>query len=189
MTATPRRAGACVSAWLAVIASASPSCAAPVDDTDDPAIVPPTSGQSDIEAWFAAGYYLHGWTCEAAVHAAIKPSPHGEVRICANPIAEPDPPGLHLVDSSYVLEIHEGSGIAGFGVVRKTNADAAANGLPINWYWYMRVPQDSATTHDVNGLAADGWGQSGPALDYCSVCHLNAGSGGNPGHDYIWVTP
>ena len=157
-------------------------------DSDDPRVVPPTQSEQAIVDWLAAGYYVTpGWTCEPTPHAAFTPSPHGEVRICANPLAEPDPPAEHAVDSAYVIEIYAGSASvpAGHGVLRHTNEGHD----PDSWYWYMHVPADSNTTHDANGLAANGWGLDGPARDYCGACHRMTGSSGHPGHDYIWLTP
>src|SRR5512140_1746987 len=43
---------------------------------------PPTGGAA-VEAWLESGDY-RAWHCEAAVHGARSPSPHGLGRICSN---------------------------------------------------------------------------------------------------------
>jgi cytochrome c553 len=159
------------------------ACAAP-RNIDDPAIVPPVLGRDAIEAWFDADHYQQ-WTCEPAAHDARAPSPHGRVRLCANPIAAGDPRGVDALDASLVLEIRDaGDAIVGRGAQRHTGdgQDAAS------WYWYMRVPPTSATVHDASGLAADGWGQEGPAATYCSACHGAAGRD-SPGRDFVFAVP
>ncbi|HEX4423653.1 MAG TPA: hypothetical protein VH165_37340 [Kofleriaceae bacterium] len=159
-------------AALAIAACAPPSTA------DDPDVVPPVLGQAAIEAWFDAGHYLR-WACEPAAHDAAAPSPHGRIRLCANPIATGDPLGVAQIDAALVLEIVDpGGAIVGRGAQRHTRtqtggvADGSADGS--DWYWYMRVPADSATVHDASGLAADGWGFEGPPQTYCSACHQMA---------------
>lgn len=197
MTATPPPAGepstprpgadraghaACALAACALAALALAACAPP-RDVDDPAVVPPVLGSGAIEAWFDAGHYQR-WTCEPAAHDALAPSPHGRVRLCANPIAAGDPRGVDALDASLVLEIRDGDAIVGRGAQRHTGdgQDAAS------WYWYLRVPEASATAHDASGLAADGWGQEGPAATYCSACHGTAGRG-QPGRDFVFAVP
>ncbi len=167
-----------LAAALAITACAPPSQA------DDPAVVPPVLGHDAIEAWFDAGHYQQ-WTCEPAAHDALAPSPHGRVRLCANPIAAGDPRGVDALDASLVLEIRDaGDALVGRGAQRHTGdgQDAAS------WYWYMRVPPTSATAHDASGLAADGWGQEGPAATYCSACHDTAGRD-QPGRDFVFAAP
>lgn len=158
------------------------ACAAPVT-ADDPDAVPPILGRDAIEAWFDAGHY-QGWRCEPAAHDATAPSPHGRIRLCANAIAAADPGGVDARDASLVLEILDGAAIVGRGAQRHTGdgSDAAS------WYWYMRVPPTSATVHDATGLAADGWGQEGPAATYCAACHIAAGAG-QPGRDFVFSLP
>jgi len=39
----------------------------------------------------------------------------------------------------------------GYAVYLKTESDSAAGA---NWYWYERVPLDSAVPHDSNGVVA-----------------------------------
>jgi hypothetical protein len=55
----------------------------------------------------------------------------------------------------------------------KTAADSADGA---NWYWYERVPLDSVTAHDANGVVADGMGDSATAMTACVSCHVFAGS-------------
>jgi len=181
MTVTPPPAGArsIASAFAAALALAA---CAPASDTDDPHLVPPVTGGGSIEAWFAAGYYL-AWTCEPALRDPIGSSPHGDVRTCANALAESSTDKL---DASLVLEIADDTGaIGGFGSMRRTAAGSDGD----VWYWYMRVPLDNATAHDAVGVAADGWGfGADPAADYCTPCHRTAGDG-QAGSDMVFVVP
>lgn len=182
MTAIRQLAGA----PLLCIAVSLAGCKAAEQDGDpDPDLVPPVTGQADIEQWFTEGHY-QAWTCEAQSHPADAPSPHGRVRLCSNPIVHPDTPGEHPVDSALVIEIHDLTGaIVGRGA--QVHTSSGTEGL--DWYWYMHVPDDSMTPHDATGLAADGWGFDGPAADVCSACHAMAGSAGHEGHDFVWVVP
>lgn len=61
----------------------------------------------------------------------------------------------------------------GYAVYLKTDSDSAGGA---NWYWYERVPLDSAVPHDDAGVVADGYGSSGPAQTICVGCHAAAGS-------------
>ena len=62
----------------------------------------------------------------------------------------------------------------GYAVYTKT-ADDSAGGA--NWYWYERVPLDSAAPHDaVTGVVADGLGNAGTAKTICVGCHVAAGA-------------
>jgi hypothetical protein len=155
------------------VLAAIAGCAAK-SDADDPALVPPLLGEDSIEAWFAEGHY-QAWTCEAMPHAAIAPSPHGVVRQCINPIAELSTGDVQAIDASLVLEIVDAGGaVVGHGAMRHTRGGMD----PEDWYWYMHVPADNATTHDATGLAADGWGFEGPPMTYCGACHQAAPGGG-----------
>ena len=153
--------------------------------TSIPDVAPPVTGQADIEQWFSEGHY-QSWVCEPASHAADSPSPHGRVRLCANPIIHPDSPGEHPLNSAMVIEIRDNSGaLVGHGA--QVHTSPGTRGL--NWYWYMQVPLDNMTPHDATGLAADGWGYDGPAADVCTACHIMAGTTGHEGHDFVWVVP
>lgn len=166
------------------VALAAGGCA--VDhEGDDPVVVPPVEGAESIEAWFATGAWK-GWQCESSSHPAFDPSPHGHVRVCANPIAHAaaGTAGEYPPDASMLLLVDRGGVVSGFGAQRHTSAGSGAD----SWYWYLRVPEGSATVHDATGLAADGWGFEGPAKDYCGACHGLAGHD-HPGHDFLWTVP
>jgi hypothetical protein len=45
-----------------------------------------------------------------------------------------------------------------------------------NWYWYERVPLDSAAPHNAKGVVADGLGSEGTASSICVSCHSAAAS-------------
>jgi hypothetical protein len=138
---------------------------------------PPTTGRADIEQWLTDASYKT-WHSEPAIHEARSPSPHGFNRIFSNDVIAgaatgtgPWPKGAAAVKELYA------SGTAttpvGFAVYLKTDADSAGGA---NWYWYERVPLDSAAPHDANGVVADGRGNSGPAMTICVGCHAAAGS-------------
>ncbi len=137
----------------------------------------PAQGAAEVEAWLAKGQYK-AWHCEAAVHAARSPSPHGFNRICSNDVLSaaatgtgPWPKGAAAVKELYASATDTTP--VGYAVYAKTAADSAAGA---NWYWYERVPADSTAPHDANGVVADGLGASGPANTICVGCHAGAGS-------------
>lgn len=56
------------------------------------------------------------------------------------------------------------------------------------WFWYEKVPLDSAAPHDAKGVVAFGDGSSGPAKDICVGCHAAAGSDAmHSGHDFVYT--
>ena len=177
MTAILRSPGA-MCAFASAVACARPA------SLDDPHVVPPVTGQAAITAWFDAGYY-RAWQCEPTPHPAFMPSPHGTIRVCANPIVAGGGEGERPVDAALALEIVDARGaIVGHGAQRHTAPGTTGE----SWYWFMTVPPSSATPHDASGLAADGWGLDGPEHDVCSMCHEEAGIVG-PGHDFVWALP
>lgn len=187
MIATARPAGARRSYVAVNLLLVAVGCKPPDgQDEVDPDIAPPVTGQEDIEQWFSEGHY-QGWACEASSHAADMPSPHGRVRLCANPIIHPDSPGEHPLSSAMVIEIRDPTSGAIIGHGAQVHTAAGTRGL--DWYWYMKVPLDNATPHDATGLAADGWGYDGPAAEVCTACHTMAGTTGHEGHDFVWVVP
>jgi hypothetical protein len=165
------------------------SCADDSDDSDDsdrskndasadtkPSQSPP-QGASAIEAWLKKGDYKD-WQCESGVHEARSPSPHGFNRICSNDAissktsgSDAWPSGAAAVKELYASADDDKP--AGYAVYLKTKSDSA-NGA--NWYWYERVPLDSAAPHDDDGVVADGLGSAGPAKAICVGCHVAAGS-------------
>jgi hypothetical protein len=163
----------------------------------------PPMGMAAVEAWIAGGAYK-SWACESAVHAARSPSPHGFNRICSNDtIASnatatgPWPAGAAAVKELWASDPDASApdGAApptapvGYAVYLKTSTDSAGGA---NWYWYERVPLDSAAPHDTNGVVADGLGSSGPAQTICVACHAAAGSDtahtpSPNGHDLVYT--
>jgi hypothetical protein len=137
----------------------------------------PPQGADAVEAWLSEGSYKD-WHCEDKVHASRSPSPHGFNRICSNDLIS----AKATADSDWskgaaaVKELYAGmddSKPVGYAVYLKTDSDSAAGA---NWYWYERVPLDSAAPHDAKGVVADGLGDSGPAKTICVGCHAAAGS-------------
>jgi hypothetical protein len=141
----------------------------------------PPMGGTNLEAWLATGEYKN-WHCESAVHSARDPSPHGFNRICSNDAIANQvnwPAGAAAVKELYAGPVEAGSQATpvGYAVYLKTNEDSAGGA---NWYWYERVPADSAVPHDSNGVVADGFGGAGdggnPAYNICVNCHSASGT-------------
>jgi len=137
----------------------------------------PPQGASNVEAWLAEAHY-QSWACESAVHEARMPSPHGFNRICSNDLiaqsaegADAWPEGAAAVKELY--DSASDSAPVGYAVYLKTNADSAGGA---NWYWYERVPLDSAAPHDDAGVVADGLGTGGAEKSICVGCHQAAGA-------------
>lgn len=129
-----------------------------------------------LEAWLAKGDYKT-WKCESAVHAARMPSPHGFNKICSNDILSADAAGTGAwkkgaagVKELYAAETDTTP--VGVAVYLKIADDSAGGD---NWYYYERVPLDSAAPHDAKGVVADGFGSAGPAKMICVGCHAGAG--------------
>jgi len=150
---------------------------------------PPTSSGTDVEAWLATGMYL-SWHCEPAPHPARSPSPHSTNRICTNDVLSGfTGTGEYPVGSAAVKEIYgTGTTIIGYAVYRHVRAGATGS----DWWWYERLPLDSAAPHDDAGVVAAGPGTDGPARAICVACHSAAGSDAmHSGHDFVYtqVTP
>jgi hypothetical protein len=137
----------------------------------------PPQGADAIEAWLAEGSY-NAWHCEDEVHESRDPSPHGFNRICSNDLIAANaqgkdswPKGAAAVKELYATA--DAMEPVGFAVYLKTATDSDKGS---NWYWYERVPLDSAAPHDADGVVADGPGDSGPEKAICVSCHAAAGS-------------
>jgi hypothetical protein len=134
----------------------------------------PPMGAKALEAWLSKGSYKD-WQCEPSVHESRSPSPHGFNRICSNDLVSnhADASDNWLSGAAAVKELFasaDASTPIGYAVYLKTKADSAAGA---NWYWYERVPTDSAPP---DGIVADGMGDSGTAKSICVGCHVAAGS-------------
>jgi hypothetical protein len=162
-------------AGLLVVACSS-STPAPATSQTSSAQTPP-QGASNVEAWLKTGAYK-AWHCEPGVHASRDPSPHGVNHICSNDLVASNatatqdwPEGAAAVKELFASATDTTP--VGYAVYLKTAADSA-NGA--SWYWYERVPLDSAAPHDASGVVADGMGSSGAARTICVGCHAGAGS-------------
>jgi hypothetical protein len=137
----------------------------------------PPQGAAAVEAWLTQGSYK-AWQCESDIHESRNPSPHGYNRICSNDViaanagGEDDwPQGAAAVKELYATA--DAKEPVGFAVYLKTAAESDGGD---NWYWYERVPLDSAAPHDANGVVADGLGDRGPEKAICVSCHVAAGN-------------
>lgn len=137
----------------------------------------PAQGAAAVEAWLAKGDYKK-WKCETALHEARSPSPHGFNRICVNDALAAKATGTDdwPKGAAAVKELYAGAtdtAPVGYAVELKT-ADDSGGGA--GWYWYERVPLDSAAPHDSKGVVADGAGNAGTPKSICVGCHTAAGS-------------
>lgn len=146
------------------------------DGAPGDAQTPPTTNGADVEAWLEKGDYKK-WTCETAEHSQLKVSPHGHNRVCSNDLASNFTGGIgdeRPVNTASVKELYDdASKLVGYAVGVKIRAQSAGGDA---WYWYERVPLDSAAPHDKNGVVADGLGRKGAANSICVGCHTGAGS-------------
>lgn len=137
---------------------------------------PPTTNGADVEAWLATGEYK-SWTCETAQHSQLKVSPHGFNRVCSNELAAGftgDVGDERPLNTASVKELYDDSAkLVGYAVGVKVKAKSLSGD---GWYWYERVPLDSAAPHDGEGVVADGLGSAGAAKNICVGCHAGAGS-------------
>ncbi len=147
---------------------------------------PPITGQSDIEAWIALGYYK-SWHCEPAPHAARSPSPHGINRICSNDVLSATASNAEYpVGSAAVKELYAADmvTITGYAMYRHLSLGMTGDGgTPVDtgadWYYYERTGMN---------LVAVGTGDSGTPLSICVACHKAAGSDANhSGHDFVYT--
>lgn len=160
-------------AWIIVVGLAACSD----DDSGMESRQTPPQGASQVEAWLAQGTYK-SWHCEAAVHEARSPSPHGFNRICSNAVISEnaDGRGAWPKGAAAVKELYtslDATTPAGYSVYVKT-ADDSAGGA--NWYWYERLPPADAARFGLPAVAADGTGDSGNAKSICVGCHAAAGT-------------
>jgi len=137
---------------------------------------PPTTNGAEVEAWLKKGQYK-AWTCETVAHPQLKVSPHGHNRVCSNDLAANFASGASRerpVGTAAVKELYDdASELVGYAVAVKVRDESEAGD---GWYWYERVPLDSAAPHDDNGVVADGLGSAGAAKSICVGCHAGAGS-------------
>lgn len=171
---------------LAVMALCLLGASACGDDDDTMKDTPPASNEEQtpptsagaISAWLDKGYYKQ-WHCEEAVHEARSPSPHGFNRICSNDLIadnvsrnDPWPKGAAAVKELY--DDGSESEPSGFSVYLKTASDSKDGA---NFYWYEQLPPlNQFAAMFPNGVAADGWGDSGNAKSICVTCHVAAGA-------------
>lgn len=141
----------------------------------------PPQGAGAVERWLAGGSYKD-WQCEAEPHASRAPSPHGYNRICSNDLiaAQADGKTDWTKGAAAVKELYtqpDDEQPAGYAVYLKTNADSAKGA---NWYWYERLPDETAAMLKIDPVVADGMGDSGGAKEVCVACHAAAGA--DPAH-------
>ena len=141
----------------------------------------PPQGAEAVERWLATGEYKN-WQCETKPHANRSPSPHGFNRICSNDViaAKANDKGDWPKGAAAVKELFttaDATEPEGYSVYLKTQADSAKGA---NWYWYERLPQETADELKIDAVVADGFGNSGGAKEVCVSCHVAAGS--DPAH-------
>jgi hypothetical protein len=174
---TKRASRLALSGFLVVASSFAVGCGSddeksvteePIESTPGDSQTPGT-GKQAVTAWLEGGAYEE-WACEAEVHEARAPSPHGFNRICSNfaiaAIALQQgnwPKGAAAVKELYASA--DAAEPAGYAVYLKMDADSDHGK---NWYWYEILPSGK--------VVADGMGTSGGAKDICVKCHDAAGA-------------
>ena len=164
-------AGLCSFALIGLFAACSSDSGSSSD-----AQTPPTSGGADVEQWLKDASYKT-WACEPSIHASRDPSPHGFNRICSNDLIANAATGTTVwpKGAAAVKELYASltaTTPVGYAVYLKTDA-ASADGA--NWYWYERIPTNSAPPDDKK-VVADGKGDGGTAKSICVGCHGAAGT-------------
>lgn len=117
--------------------------------------IPPAGKAADLEQWIMTGVYKN-WACEAAKHPNRAPSPHGENRICSNPLLSASASGAYPVGAASVKELYAGNAISGYALGVKIKAGEGQD----TWYWYERIG---------GAVVADGIGNP-----TCEGCHSHA---------------
>ncbi|NOT86306.1 MAG: hypothetical protein HOP02_16340 [Methylococcaceae bacterium] len=121
--------------------------------------IPPAGKAADVEQWLMKGIYKN-WACEATKHAGRAPSPHGENRICSNPLLSASDSGTFPMGAASVKELYSGDTISGYAVGVKIIAGEGKD----TWYWYERL-----------GSSVEGDGIADKA---CEGCHSHAADDG-----------
>lgn len=137
--------------------------------------LPTVTSEAALASWIAEAHYKN-WKCEAAVHDARSPSPHGKNRICSNDIASAHGNGEYPVGAASVKELYDQSGanVSGYSVAVKV---AAGGGEA--WHWYEAVG---------SRVLANGRGSEGPPKTVCVGCHAGAGiDAEHSGHDLVYT--
>lgn len=138
---------------------------------------PPNTGFATIEPWLNAGFFK-SWHCRDWAFIAVPP--HGEHVNCSNNLLSAAGPGEFPVGSAailaYVDPTDPGPNPRFDGYLVSLHTQAGTTGD--TWYWYERRTGVVAPT-------TDGQGSAGPPLK-CVGCHMNAGSSGNAGHDFVY---
>ncbi len=163
---------------VVVVASCAVACVAPAEPDHSS---PPLTGGADVERWLADGWY-RSWHCE---RVSTVGDGHGSNRVCSNDLVMRAGPGEFPIDAAQVKEMWSADDrtIIGYAVSRHTRPGTTGD----TWYWYERVPTDSALPHDPDGVAADGWGDYENVRARCVTCHAQAGRDGHSGHDFIYT--
>jgi hypothetical protein len=144
---------------------------------------PPTTNGAAVEEWLEQRDY-DSWACETSAQPQRKVSPHGFNRVCSNDLAANFMGSVddeRPVGTASVKELYDDAAtLVGHAVAVKVRATSDGGD---GWYWYERVPLDSAAPHDDNGVVADGLGSAGAAKTICVSCHTGAGS--DAAHDLM----
>jgi hypothetical protein len=151
------------------------SCPPPAGDLQ----TPPQGSDAVISAWITAGSYKGaGWRCEAAVHDARSPSPHGKNKICNNTkLSSTAAPAKYPFGAASVKELYaaDGTTIAGYAIALKL---VDGDSVGPNWYFYETM--GGAVVYNGKGLANN--------ADVCSGCHAGAGSDAmHSGRDFVYT--
>jgi hypothetical protein len=140
---------------------------------------PPQGSDATISAWITAGSYKGaGWKCEAAVHDARSPSPHGKNKICSNTkLAATVAPAKYAFGAASVKELYMADGTTLLGIATSLKLyDGDSDGA--KWYFYEKLG---------SSVVFNGVGKK-DSTDLCSGCHKAAGTdAGHSGRDFVYT--
>ena len=147
------------------------SAASGSGNSDEGTQTPPTSSETEIDAWLGKGYYKT-WHCEMTSTAGSGISPHGAHRICSNDaLSGFSGTGEYPVGSANVKELFDSVGGSVTGYAIELHQAAGTNGR--DWFWYEKMGGSAVAN------------AAGASL--CVGCHMAAGSDAmHPGHDFVF---
>lgn len=117
--------------------------------------VPALTNPQEVEKWLAQGGYK-SWSCQPAKHPQSGSSPHGDNRICSNPLLAASMSGSYPVGAASVKELYSGDKITGYALGVKIKAGEGKD----TWHWYESFS---------GAVAANAIADSG-----CEFCHGKA---------------
>jgi hypothetical protein len=144
-----------------------------IPDFPGDAETPATGNPQIVADWLKTGAYRK-WRCEALVHQARSPSPHGSNRVCSNRKLADHGAGEFPIGAASVKEVYDDLGARrGYAIGKKVDSGTAPA-----WVWFMM--EGSNIVANARGIAA--------AAAACTGCHAAAGTDAqHSGHDFVYT--